>query len=264
MEKHPDISFEDLVDYAYELLPRDKEAAFEDLLDEHEDYARMADALLDYCLDNQLKTKAALLAHLEGKRNAFLEKIGFPQQEAKPPVDKPNTIRRLIYWSSAAAAVLLIVFGLYNWLSQPGWNLDVNTIMAEGVEELSPQLGDASSNEWKTYLVLDKDYPKALEALMEDAEGRPIDSLFYLNARFIGQLKLYLNVNSFNKMEIQEAVKYLEAGSIPGSLSTERHLLFAYLLLGDKQKADDLLSDTGLQLEEQANYVKEAYYRLED
>ena len=120
-----DISLSLLFDYTFKKLSPDKDQAMELFLDEHEDYADLVDGILNYCLNEKVKTKADLEKSLASDKTNFFKK--YPQLEklAQSKTTQNKVLKKKNNFRYLLLSMLLLLGSFAIWKIS---NLDNNSI----------------------------------------------------------------------------------------------------------------------------------------
>lgn len=73
------ITLEALLDYFFERLSEDQEAAMETFFDQHQDYADLIEEIGAYCLDHHINSPEDYFEHFRDKEQAFLERYNLSE-----------------------------------------------------------------------------------------------------------------------------------------------------------------------------------------
>jgi len=112
------ISLNSLLDYVFKKLSIEQENAMEIFLDEHEEYADTVDGILNYCLKEEIKTKADLEKNLEVNKELFFSK--FPELRAsnlkqKTIGKKRKSTNKKSLWIFLPLLFAVGIFSIWQW-----------------------------------------------------------------------------------------------------------------------------------------------------
>lgn len=259
-----DISFEELTDYAFGLLPKEREEAVEQVIDEQEEYGEIVDAIQDYCLENILHNKVEFLEKIKEENVWFINKLAEKRLAADSSqlsqVDhleqkhrhlKGSKIYKLV---AGLAAVFLVGIGLFWWFTPKKWDnaKEIEAVVARN----APLLREApatTDDSWKDYL-LQKNYPKAYSILQNAVKDIPINEVRPESAFFLGVLMLYLDYDQ--PVRVRLAMDYLNQVETQEMGNTNYYLVIGHLLLNQQKEAASLMQQHDIQRDELPSFVR--------
>jgi tetratricopeptide (TPR) repeat protein len=161
------MTLEALLDYFFERLPAEQEAAMEDFFDQQQDYADLIEEIGAYCLDHHIGSPEDYFEHFKDKEQDYLERYhlsGIKERPAKAGDDQASasaqTGKRDFGKNGLAILILLLALMAVLWFfvfpgssssgqvpaSSPGGAVYAQEIYAEDFFNISMQLmGDNTS-----------------------------------------------------------------------------------------------------------------------